>query len=81
MDTFSFAAPLTGCGGRVDSLFYALQYHDLDRRSNKMKGFVGWLVGDLGDVSDGQNDTLKQKRKKYDNGLSKYLQETVNKKF
>jgi hypothetical protein len=26
------------------SLFYSLQYHDLDRRSNKKKGLVGWLV-------------------------------------
>jgi hypothetical protein len=39
------------------------------------------LVGDVGDVSDSQNDTPKRTRKKIDKDLLKYLQETVNKKF
>jgi hypothetical protein len=59
-----FAAPLMGCGGMVEmnkirskmncGLLYALQYHDLDRCFNERKG---WLIGDIGDLSDGQNDT------------------------
>jgi len=38
------------------------------------------LVGDIGDVSDGQNDTPNRNSKKMENDLLKYLQETVNKK-
>jgi len=38
------------------------------------------LVGDIGDVSDGQNDTPTELGKN-DNDLLKYLQEIENKKF
>ena len=36
------------------SVFYALQYHDLDRCYNRGKD---WGVGDIGDVGDGHDDT------------------------
>jgi hypothetical protein len=42
-------------------LLYALQYHDLDRCFNERKG---WLIGDIGDVSDAQNDASNREIEK-----------------
>ena len=42
---------------------------------------TGWLLGDIGDISDGENDTPSINRKKNDNDLLKYLQEAVGKKI
>jgi len=50
------------------SVFYVLQYHVLDRRHNRGEDLG---VGDIGDVSDGQNDTPNRNRKKNDNDLLK----------
>jgi hypothetical protein len=36
------------------------------------------VAGDIGDVSDGQNDTPNRNMKKNDNDLLKYLQESVH---
>ena len=42
------------------------------------RGKVVWF-GDIGDISDAENDTSNRNRKKNDNDLLKYLHETVNK--
>jgi hypothetical protein len=66
-----FAAPLMGCGGMVEMnkipskinccLLYALQYHDHDRCFNERKG---WLIGDIGDIGDAQNDVSNREIEK-----------------